>query len=722
MTSRSLILAAVFVTAMPVFVADRFAAMAQNSPAAATTPPATAPPSLTPGGQPGHWEGVIEIPGQPLAFDLDFVIAPDGSITGDITIPLQSAKDLPLEKISVTGNQAAATIKGVPGDPTFKGEIAADGASVKGRFTQGGGSFPFTWTRVKDPGKASADALAGFVEWADTARKDWRAPGLAIAIIKDGRVVLSKGLGTKDIDSEDAVTPDTLFAIGSCTKAFTTFTLGTLVDEGKVSWDKPVREYMPEFKLRDAFASEHLTLRDMVTHRSGLPRHDLSWYNSPLSRKDLVARVAYLEPNKELREAWQYNNFMFLTAGYLVERVTGGTWEEAVKARVFEPLSMGNSNFSVVESQKSADFAHPCEWRDEKMRRVPFRDISQIGPAGSINSSIRDMARWAMVHLSKGEVGGVRVISENTIADLHQPQMLMPGTSEDPEIINIGYAMGWMVSAYRGHVMVEHGGNTDGFTALVTLLPKDNIAVVALTNMSGSALPTLATYHALDRLLGGEKKEWSAIALRKYRVAEKMGKEGKAAKGSVRKQGTAPSHSLAEYAGDYENPGYGIAAVKLDGAKLELSYNNISAPMEHWHYDTFACGKNEADPALEDVRILFRTSLAGDIDGFEVALDPTVKPIVFQKKASSRMSDVAYLAKFVGAYELGPQVVSVSLRGAVLVATVPGQPPYDLLPVKDDTFSLKGLTGFSLRFTTDEGKVVDAKFIQPDGVYTAKRK
>lgn len=678
-------------------------------------------------GQPERWDGVIDLGSQRLAFDLDFVSHSDGTITGDITIPAQGARDLPMENLTIANDEVRATIKGVAGDPTFKGRIVGNGERVEGSFTQGGGTFPFHWTYVKD-GEAKAqeavgEALQGYKQWLEEARVAWRAPGVAVAIIKDGRVILSEGLGTKDLDGGGPVTANTVFAIGSCSKAFTTFVLGILVDEGKLDWDKPVRTYIPSFKMQDPFAADRVTPRDMVTHRSGLPRHDLLWYNnSAMSREELVGRLANLEPSKDVRQGFQYNNLMYATAGYLAERVTGETWETFVKKRVLDPLGMQSTNFSVVQSAAGSDFAIPYEYRDEAMRRMPFRDISAVGPAGSINSSVADLSRWVKMNLGGGSIDGKQLISSTTLAELYRPQMVIPGESQDPEVIQIGYAMGWFVSAYRGHLVVEHGGNIDGFSALITMLPKDGLGVVVLMNMNASPLPQIATYHALDRLLGSASKDWNGAALGKRAIHEQMQKEAKAKKGSMRKQGTSPSHPLADYVGQYAHPGYGVASVTEAGGTLTFTFNSISAPLNHWHYDVFTGGKNAADPTFEDAQLLFRGNAAGDIDSLEAIVEPAVKPVIFQKRASAKMASAEYLARFVGSYELGPQVFAVQMRGSTLVLSVPGQPTYDLVPTKDDTFALKGVNGYTVRFVSEGVVIGAAEFNQPDGVYTAKRR
>jgi CubicO group peptidase (beta-lactamase class C family) len=264
-------------------------------------------------------------------------------------------------------------------------------------------------------------SLAGYDSFVNQAIKDWEVPGVAIAIVKNGEVILAAGFGMRDVASKLPVTSKTLFAIGSCTKAFTTFVMGTLVDEGKLAWDKPVRTYAPEIQLYDRAAAELLTPRDLVTHRSGLPRHDMVWYNATLSRKEIVARLPYLEPSEPIRSKFQYNNIMFMAAGYVVDSLTGMPWEEAVRKRIFEPLEMTGSNFSVKDSQKSSDFARPYEDRDDHIVPIPFRDITNAGPAGSINSNVTDMARWLIVNSQKGKIAGKQIISPAVLADIHTP-------------------------------------------------------------------------------------------------------------------------------------------------------------------------------------------------------------------------------------------------------------------------------------------------------------
>ena len=670
----------------------------------------------------GHWEGAIDVPGTKLEVNLDFVKQADGAWIGDISIPVQGAKDLPLVGIRAEGADVAFAISGIPGDPTFKGQMSADGAKITGKFSQGGGSFPFELTRAADPAAKAKKALEGFDEIVAKGLALLKVPGVAIAIVKDKDIIFSKGFGFRDVETKLPMTADTIMAIGSSTKAFTAFTLGTLVDRGQVEWDKPVRNYIPWFRLYDAQAGERLTPRDLVTHRSGLPRHDLVWYNNHTSsREDLVRSLAYLPPTADLREKWQYNNLMFLTAGYLVETLTGKSWEEAVRTLVFDPLGMVRSNFSVVASQKDKDFALPYDEREGKVVKIPFRDISLIGPAGSINSTANEMSRWVTVHINGGKYGDKQVIGANTLADLHTPYMTTGGVSTRPDITAPDYALGWMVDNYRGHGRVHHGGNIDGFSAMVSLLPNDGLGFVILTNKNGTVLPELLIRTAIDRILGLEAVDWIGDAAKKLAEGEAVGKKAEEKKTARRRPGTVPAHKFDEYAGDYRHPGYGDLKVTLKGTQLSFTYNGIATPLSHWHYETFNGGKAE-DPTFEDMKLTFRTDVNGNVVGVAVPFEPSLDDIYFAKKPDARLSDAAYLRTLVGSYTLATQTVTVSLKGDVLTLFVPGQPVYDLLPEVGGEFSLKAAKGIRVRFLEDgKEQVTGLEISQPGGVFEYKR-
>ncbi|NOX87905.1 MAG: serine hydrolase, partial [Calditrichaeota bacterium] len=667
----------------------------------------------------GHWEGKIELPGSPLDIDIDFSAANDKSIVGDISIPLQGAKDLPLAEIVVSGKEVTFKMTGVPGNPFFKGKISDDGRQISGQFTQSGQSFPFQIKRTETPSARVQKALDGFDDFVSKAIEEWNVPGVAIAVVSGDEVIFKKGFGFRDVKKKLPVTAKTLFAIGSSTKAFTTFVLGVLVDEGKFEWDKPVRNYIPDFRLYDLFASQKITPRDLVTHRSGLPRHDLLWYNNhKFSRKEIVRRLRYLEPNADLRAKYQYNNLMFLTAGYLVECLTNQTWEETVKRLVFDPLEMSHSNFSVLESQKTSDFALPYKEEDDKLKQISFRQIDLIGPAGSINSNAEDMSHWLIVHLNKGRFNNKQIINASTLADIHTPYMTTGATVKRPEISQPDYALGWFVDNYRGHKRIHHGGNIDGFTAFVTFFPNDGIGMVVLANKEGTPLPEILTRHAADRIFNLKPIDWNQEGLERRKKGKEAEKESKKTKKIARKKGTKPAHRLEEYAGDYEHPGYGLLSVRKVKDHLEFTFNDIKTPLEHWHYEVFNALKGE-DDAFENMKLQFRTDLKGNVSAVEVPFEPSVKNIVFTKKPDSKMFDPEYLKQFIGDYDLAGRTISIDLVGNVLKLIVPGQPRYTLLPDLGNEFVLKEYSLLSIRFSFDEKGKVNALILdQPDGMTT----
>jgi len=670
----------------------------------------------------GHWEGSIDIPGMKLEVDIDFRAKKDGSWEGDISIPAQKAKDLPLANISVAGEDVSFVISGVPGDPTFKGTFSADGTKITGDFTQNEQTFPFALGREASPVIKAKEAIADFDKIIEKGLKSLNNPGVAVAIVKDDEVIFSKGFGYRDVENKTPMTADTLMAIGSSSKAFTTFTMGTLVDEGKLEWNTPVREYIPWFRLYDPFATERLTPRDLVTHRSGLPRHDAMWYNNyTASREEFVRRLAYLKPTADLRERFQYNNLMFLTAGYLIEVLTEKTWEDAVRKRVLEPLEMKRTNFSVVNSQKDANHALPYREHKDKIEKIPFRDITNIGPAGSINSSVNEMSHWLLVHLNQGKFKDKQVINPQTVQDMHLAYMPTGGTPSIAEITPADYGLGWFVDTYRGHRRVRHGGNIDGFSALVCMLPDDGVGIVALTNKNGSPLPELLIRHASDLLLGTETKDWIGQTVERIAKSKDMQKEAEEKKVTRRKTGTVHAHKLIEYSGDYSHPGYGTLKVFLDEDQLAFIYNDITTPLEHWHYETFN-SKRAEDPTYEDTKLTFRTDVNGFVAALEIPIEPTLEETVFRKKPDAKYFNAAYLEKFVGKYTLVNDSFTVSLKGDNLTLFLPGQPEYDLVPVLGDEFILKQVKIISVKFLTDEkDNVIAAEFIQPNGVFEAKR-
>jgi CubicO group peptidase (beta-lactamase class C family) len=682
----------------------------------------------------GHWEGPIKIPGMELKVLVDLSTKPDGSWSGTIDIPAQGAKGLPLEKVSFDGSAVAFTITGPPGEPTFKGTLSKDGATIKGTFAQSGQSFPFELARSGEARAGTTpsveEALEGFDAFVNESLQKWSVAGAGVAIVRSGEPVLVKGYGYRDYEGKVPVTGNTEFAIGSSTKAFTTLVLGTLVEEGLIEWDKPVRTYLPSFTMHDEYASREMTPRDLVCHRSGLPRHDLMWYGSPFSRKELFDRLRYLEPNVSFRYEFQYQNLMFMTAGYLAGEVKGTTWEDLVRERIFKPLGMTNSTLSIDEMEKTPDFSYGYEKKKnektqkDEIKRMPFMRINAMGPAGSINSSAADMARWVAFQMGGGKAGDAQIVTPETIAELHRPVMVVQGGMfaqllSQPEMPHMMYALGWFVQPYRGHEMIHHGGNIDGFSAFVAFMPNDNVGVVVLTNANGTALPEVIALTAFDRFLGAEKTDWNERFLAAWSQIEKGAEAAKQSEDITRKKGTRMSHPIDDYAGRYTNDAYGTIEIEKNGKALCAAYHGMTFDLDHWHYDVFRGGSGEA----EGTKIAFLTNLNGDIDQVSIPLEPTVAAIVFTKEAPKEMFDPAFLSRFVGDYELMGMTAKVAMKGDNrLTVTVPGQPTYELEPYMGTEFKIASLDGYSVRFQVEKKNVTGLVFIQPNGSFPAKRK
>ena len=476
--------------------------------------------------------------------------------------------------------------------------------------------------------------LQDFEQLVQTIIDDGHVPGAAVILIKDGDVVLSKGFGKRNLAENLAVTPRTLFPIGSSTKAFTTTALAMLVAEGKLEWDTPVQHYLPSFKLQDQFASERIALRDLVSHRSGLPRHDFLWYGSRFSRKEVVERLAYLEPSADFRTLYQYNNLMFVTAGYLLEQVSGQTWEAFVAERIFKPLGMTTSTFFPHDSRQTNDYALPYAEEDGVVNEIPFYDAWQItGPAGSISANLEDMQHWLRFHLNQGKHGETQLVDAVQLAQTHLPQMVIPPGTTVPrgaykEFAHWSYGMGWFVGSYKGHRMVQHGGTIDGFKAEVALLPDDHIAVAVFVNLNRSETPNTIAFSACDYLLGVEVTDWNSRYMAEMQQVAEQIKQIEAMQKIEAVPDAPPSHPLESYVGEYEHPAYGKVAITCTGEGLQLTYNGVSSQLTHIHYDLFEWSVRRL---LVQSHVAFTTNEKGTIESFTFKVEPTVKPQVFTR-------------------------------------------------------------------------------------------
>jgi CubicO group peptidase (beta-lactamase class C family) len=423
--------------------------------------------------------------------------------------------------------------------------------------------------------------------------KDWKVPGAAVTIVKDQSVVYMKGFGVREMGKSDPVTPDTLFDIGSCTKAFTSAAIAILVDEGKMKWDGKVNEYIPFFHLYDPLADEEVTIRDLLTHRTGVPSTDLLWYVYPeASREELIRRLAYAHPNAGFRTKFQYQNMMYVAAGYAVGQVAHSTWDDFVRTRIFQPLGMNGSDTSSIDAEKSSDHASPHEENpDGSVKVIPWHNIDNAGPAGSINSSARDMAKWMTLQLNDGMYDGKQLISKKNVREMQSPQMVIDSEGEIPTVFfpdstQLSYGLGWFVQQYRGHQLVLHAGDIDGFSTMVVLIPEIHTAYFVVINL-GSSYRQVLSYQIADRLLGLPDAGWDAHFKKLEADFKAEEKSQEASWESKKAPGTHPSRDLAAYVGTYTNSEYGDAEIVSENQKLALHFHSIKTDLDHFQYDTF---------------------------------------------------------------------------------------------------------------------------------------
>jgi CubicO group peptidase (beta-lactamase class C family) len=567
-------------------------------------------------------------------------------------------------------------------------------------------------------------ALADFDKFVEAQLKRWNTPGVAITVVKDGKVILQKGYGQRDVAKKLPMTAQTVQPIASVTKSFTVASLGTLVRDGKLSWDKPVREFMPDFKMFNDYATLNATPRDLVTHRTGLPRHDASWYNSTATREELYKRIQHLEPSAQLRETWQYNNFMFMTAGYMGGRIAGASWEQLVSKSLLEPIGMRSTSFTIDAMMKTPNVGLGYKWdKDEKPQPLEYTPLSAMGPTGSMNSNVEDMARYLRMYLGRGEFEGKRILNVADIVDMTNPQMVMSDARVFDEISSTQYGMGFFLTHYRGERLVHHGGNMPGASSLLSFMPQRGIGVFMTANLSNSPLPSILTYAIYDRLLELKPVDWSGRRWERKEKNKASEESAKKQKLSPRKKGTKPAHPLEDYAGSYEHPGYGVMSFSILNGNLVGTYNRLTSPFNHFHFEVFEAPEDKLND-LSDMKVTFITDINGEVSAFQSQLEDGVKPIEFKRQPDKSFKDPAFLKAFSGEYELGPTKVTVALRpDGVLTLAIPGQPVYEMIGTRGRKFALKNLEAYYVEFIPDKsGVITQAAFFQPDGNFVAIKK
>lgn len=428
----------------------------------------------------------------------------------------------------------------------------------------------------------------------ESALKGFQAPGAAVVVVQDDRVVYLKGFGGKKKDADDPVTADTVFPIASCSKAFTSTLVAMLVDEGTLAWDDKVHKHLDSFRLSDELADRDVTIRDLLSHRTGMPRHDMLWAGLTTDTHELIKRWGRGKPSSSFRSTWEYSNVPFTTAGVIAAKAMKSDWAAAARKRIFDPLGMRASSATAKEGQAASDHATPHYFGfDKSISPIAWDEIDHAGGAGCVNSTARDMGQWLRFQLAGGRAGDKRLVAEKVLKETHSPQMVVkpegPFATYFPTRAGkfTNYGLGWFVHDYRGHVCLSHGGTLTGFRAQVMLVPDKKIGVCVLCNLRPSFVTEAVAKSALDQLLGLPAENWvkfhkDALATLDFQTALNRKKRE-----AARKADTKPSLEPKAYAGKYDEPAYGRAEVRERDGALTVAWGRFTFRLDHHHFDTF---------------------------------------------------------------------------------------------------------------------------------------
>lgn len=583
--------------------------------------------------------------------------------------------------------------------------------------------------------KKQEDKLAGIDTSLQRLLTDWKCAGFAVAVVQKDKIIYSKGFGLRDVNNNLPVTPNTIFAIGSSTKAFTSTLIGDLVVDKELDITKPIKHYLPALDFYNNTMNNEIKVQDLMCHITGLPRHDYSWYLfSSNNRDSLLARVKYQEPSYGVREKWQYNNFMFLAQGMLAEKMYGKTWEALIKEKILDSLDMKETVFKNDELKQFADVSIGYGLKNDSIiKALPYYNIDAFGPAGSIKSSVTDISKWLMAWINGGKYKGRQVVPPAHYTNAIVSHAIVSGNVPKTELADVhlsNYGYGWFISSYKGHYRVDHGGNIDGFSANVAFFPTDSIGIVVLTNQDGSAVTSLARNLIADKILGLKYYDWSGIRLAEK--AKNKAKETDTKKEAVsnRKLNTKPTHRLQDFEGIYSHKGYGSFEVSVMNDSLFAFFpNGDKVWLSHYHYNIFSPFDVDIQEGIDTaqdipIKMQFLMSDAGEISSASFAFEPSLpKPLEFERKAKVKEVAANELEKYVGDYELSGTTVKVYIKdNKTLFVLVPGQPDYELNNVAENKFALKVAAGFYVQFEVVDGKTKSLTFLQPNGNFKANKK
>jgi CubicO group peptidase (beta-lactamase class C family) len=468
---------------------------------------------------------------------------------------------------------------------------------------------------ARPSGAQRAPDFVAFDTYVAQSVRDWNGVGLGISVVKGDSLVFAKGYGAIEVGKPARVDEHTRFAIGSTTKAMTSAALAMLADEGKLKWDDKVIDYIPELRLYDAYATRELTIRDLLTHRTGLPGTDLFWANdeNTIPFSEVIKRLRYIRPTTSFRSTWNYQNVMYSIGGTLIERVSGMPWDAFIRTRIFVPLGMNESEALVSQIVGKPNVAVPHGEIRDTVRVVPIRSTDLVASAGSVYSSVSDMSKWMRFVLDSGRVGTKRLISPANFEELVAPQMRAPMDQYPALELSkphfFSYALGWFVQDYRGSTVWMHTGSINGMSAIIGLMPEERVGVFVLGNLDHIELRHALMYKAFDLYGAGPSRDWSKDL--KTLLASKGG--GRPATAAAPHVATAkPTLALEKYAGTYVDSAYGNVVISAANGALSAKWDRLDiGVLDPWDYDAFR--SRPKTPLANPVALSFQLDGAGGV-------------------------------------------------------------------------------------------------------------
>ncbi|KAA3641384.1 MAG: serine hydrolase [Proteobacteria bacterium] len=548
---------------------------------------------------------------------------------------------------------------------------------------------------------------------------DWNEPGAGVAIIHKDKLVYVKGFGYRDYGNKLPVTKNTLFQIASNTKLFTAVAAGMLVEEGVFKWDEPIKNAVPELEFYNDDLNNHVTLRDMLGHKTGISRHDMIWFQSDFNRKELFERTKYLEPSIPLRQDFIYNNLMYSAVGYSIELRTGKTWEDYVTEKILKPLDMNHTVFSIAEMQKTKDYGVPYdEKRDStELYKIDIKeDGAGVGPAGSIITNLEDLSHWVIALMNEGNYKNKNVIPQSIIYETLKPGIAFRNTQLEEkgyaERLNSTYGMAREIEIYKGHVLTMHGGAMPGFHSQVIVLPYDDIGIVTFSigNQGARLGNTIIPYTLVDRLLDLEPTDWNERYLTDHLDRKELSKEGRSKAGFDLVENTSPTHSLESYSGKFTNEAYGEIIIELKNDELFFNFRRTVLPLSHYHFNRF---DTIHDEDFGKWSLNYNINPQGEISSATVSIDEG--QITFIKKPDDSLSSLETLKQYVGKYEYAGSEIELKIKDGKLIRIA--TPEEVLIPHKKNIFKLEKFADVQIEFVLKDKKVIAMQFKVPSGVY-----